>query len=62
MRRETRLLAGLGLRTLDEAVGRTDLLRQRRTGDPSADALDLRRLLARAGAGPSRYVGDVVPD
>ena len=57
-----RLLAGLGLRTLDEAVGRTELLRQRRTGDPSADALDLRRLLARAGAGPSRYVGDVVPD
>jgi glutamate synthase (ferredoxin) len=57
-----RLLASLGLRTIDEAVGRTDLLRQRRTDDPSADAIDLRRLLARAGAGPSRYVGDVVPD
>ena len=27
-------LARLGLRTLDEAVGRVDLLRQRRTGDP----------------------------
>ena len=27
-------LAALGLRTIDEAVGRTDLLRQRRTGDP----------------------------
>jgi glutamate synthase domain-containing protein 3 len=57
-----RLLASLGLRTLDDAVGRTDLLRQRRTGDPSADSLDLRRLLARAGAGPTRYVGDAVPD
>ena len=57
-----RLLAGLGLRTLDEAVGRTELLRQRRTGDPSADALDLRRLLVRAGAGTARYVGDAVPD
>jgi glutamate synthase (ferredoxin) len=57
-----RLLAGLGLRTLDEAVGRTDLLRQRRTGDPSADALDLRPLLVRSGAGAARYVGDAVPD
>jgi glutamate synthase (ferredoxin) len=55
------LLATLGLRTLDEAVGRTDLLRQRRTGDPSADALDLGRLLVRHGEGPARYVGDPVP-
>ncbi len=55
------LLAALGLRTLDEAVGRTDLLRQRRTGDASADAIDLGPLLARAGAGPSRYVGEPVP-
>jgi glutamate synthase domain-containing protein 2/glutamate synthase domain-containing protein 1/glutamate synthase domain-containing protein 3 len=57
-----RLLASLGLRTLDEAVGRTDLLRQRRTGDPSADTLDLRSLLVRSGAGAARYVGDAVPD
>jgi glutamate synthase (ferredoxin) len=57
-----RLLASLGLKTLDEAVGRTDLLRQRRTGDPSADALDLRPLLVRTGAGAARYVGDAVPD
>ena len=57
-----RLLAGLGLRTLDEAVGRTDLLRQRRTGDPAADALDLRPLLVHSGAGAARYVGDAVPD
>jgi glutamate synthase domain-containing protein 2/glutamate synthase domain-containing protein 1/glutamate synthase domain-containing protein 3 len=55
------LLARLGLRTLDEAVGRTDLLRQRRTGDPSADSLDLAPLLARVGEGPPRYVGEPVP-
>jgi glutamate synthase domain-containing protein 2/glutamate synthase domain-containing protein 1/glutamate synthase domain-containing protein 3 len=55
------LLASLGLRTLDEAVGRTDLLRQRRTGDPAADALDLGALLVRHGVGPARYVGVPVP-
>jgi glutamate synthase (ferredoxin) len=55
------LLARLGLRTLDEAVGRTDLLRQRRTGDPAADALDLGPLLATTGQGHARYVGEAVP-
>jgi glutamate synthase (ferredoxin) len=55
------LLASLGLRTIDDAVGRVDLLRQRHTGDPSADALDLRPLLARAGQGHARYVGEPVP-
>ena len=55
------LLASLGLRSLDEAVGRVDLLRQRRTGDPSADALDLSPLLQRAGDGHARHVGDPVP-
>ena len=54
-------LARLGLRTLDEAVGRTDLLRQRRTGDPAADALDLGRVLARQPGGVTRYVGQPVP-
>jgi glutamate synthase (ferredoxin) len=54
-------LARLGLRTLDEAVGRVDLLRQRRTGDPSADSLDLGALLARTGQGHARYVGQPVP-
>jgi glutamate synthase domain-containing protein 2/glutamate synthase domain-containing protein 1/glutamate synthase domain-containing protein 3 len=44
---ETReLLASLGLRRLAEAVGRVDLLAQRRTGDPRADRLDLSPLLA----------------
>ena len=54
-------LAALGLRTVDEAVGRTDLLRQRRTGDAAADALELDRLLVRQGGGPTRYVGQPVP-
>jgi glutamate synthase (ferredoxin) len=55
------LLAGLGLRTVDDAVGRTDLLRQRRTGDASADTLDLAGLLVRHGQGHARYVGQPVP-
>jgi glutamate synthase (ferredoxin) len=50
-----RLLALLGLRSFDEAVGRVECLRQRRIGDPAADALDLSTLLARSGEGPSRH-------
>jgi glutamate synthase domain-containing protein 2/glutamate synthase domain-containing protein 1/glutamate synthase domain-containing protein 3 len=45
-----RLLASLGLRRLDDAIGRVDLLRQRPTGDPRADKLDLSPLLE-PGAG-----------
>ncbi len=56
------VLASLGLRSLDEAIGRVECLRQRRTGDPSTDAVDLRALLGRAGEGSTRYVGDPVPD
>ena len=55
------LLASLGLQTLDEAVGRTDLLRQRRTGDAAADSIDLGGLLVRQGQGHARYVGQPVP-
>ncbi len=40
------LLARLGFRSLDEAIGRVDCLRQRRTGDPRVDAVDLSPLLA----------------
>ncbi|HEX6989427.1 MAG TPA: glutamate synthase-related protein, partial [Bacillota bacterium] len=40
------LLAGLGYRSLDEIIGRVDLLRQRRTGRTAADRLDLSALLA----------------
>ena len=55
---ETReLLASLGLRSLDEAVGRVDLLSQRRTGDARADSLDLSPLLAIGGEdGATRFV------
>jgi glutamate synthase (ferredoxin) len=45
------LLARLGLRSIAEAVGRTDLLRQKRTGDARADSLDLAPLLSTRGAG-----------
>ena len=35
------LLAQLGFRTLDEAIGRVECLRQRTSGDPRADTVDL---------------------
>jgi glutamate synthase (ferredoxin) len=47
-----RLLASLGLRTLDEAIGRTDLLRRKQTNDPRADSVDLEWLLADMGTTP----------
>ena len=40
-----RTLASLGLRSLDEAIGRTDLLHRRTTGDDRADSVDLDWLL-----------------
>jgi glutamate synthase domain-containing protein 2/glutamate synthase domain-containing protein 1/glutamate synthase domain-containing protein 3 len=50
-----RLLASLGLRSLRDAVGRVECLRQRHAGDPAADTLDLSLLLARAAEGASRH-------
>lgn len=41
------ILARLGFRTLDEAIGRTDLLYQVRAETPALDELDLNPLLAR---------------
>jgi glutamate synthase (ferredoxin) len=52
-----RLLASLGLHSLDEAIGRVESLRQRRTDDPTIDALDLTPLLGRGASGPSRFTG-----
>jgi glutamate synthase (ferredoxin) len=49
------LLASLGLRSLRDAVGRVELLRQRHTGDPAADTLDLSPLLGRAAEGAARH-------
>jgi glutamate synthase (ferredoxin) len=63
-----RRLAALGFCSLDDAIGRVDLLRQRRTGDARADALDLSPLLRvpeplvpfrehdNGSAGPPRFV------
>ena len=51
------LLASLGLRSVEEAVGRTDLLTQKATGDPRADALDLSPLLERSHDDSSRQMG-----
>ncbi len=41
-----RLLAQLGFRTMNDAIGRVESLRQRRTGDPRTDSLDLSPILA----------------
>ena len=54
------LLASLGLRSFDEAVGRADLLAARPRAGRAA-RLDLAPLLARAD-GERRHVGDPVPD
>jgi glutamate synthase (ferredoxin) len=53
-----RHLAALGLRSFGEAVGRTDLLRPRPTGDPRAAALDLAPLLATPAGS---YAGEAMP-
>jgi glutamate synthase (ferredoxin) len=50
-------LAQLGLRTIDEAIGRVDLLRQRQTGVDRADAMNLSPLIEPPIAdGPRRFV------
>ena len=53
-----RLLASLGLRSLDEAIGRVECLRQKVTGDPRADAMDLTPLVTppKDPAAPRRFV------
>ena len=57
-----RHLASLGLRSVDEAVGRVELLRQRKTGDTRADLFDLAPLLGRAGEGPTGFAGEARPE
>ncbi len=50
------ILAGLGVRSLDEIIGRTDLLMQVSRGGAHLDDLDLNPILAQADAGGSaRY-------
>ncbi|MDQ6709553.1 MAG: glutamate synthase large subunit [Candidatus Dormibacteraeota bacterium] len=50
-----RILAGLGLRCLDDAIGRVDLLRQAHGAGSRADRLDLAPLLVVAGDGAQRF-------
>ena len=50
------ILARLGYRTLDEVVGRTDLLAQVSRGSPDLDDLDLNPLLVQADTGDSPRV------
>ncbi len=50
------VLAELGLRSLEEAVGRTDLLRQRKTGIPTVDSLDLTPMLGAAASVHSQEI------
>ncbi len=53
-----RALASLGLRSVEEAIGRTDLLQRRETDDPRAEALDLTPLL---DAPRGRYARQPMP-
>ncbi|MDQ3770773.1 MAG: glutamate synthase-related protein, partial [Actinomycetota bacterium] len=51
------LLSSLGLRKIDEAIGRVDLVRQRRTGNPRHDAFDLGPLLFDTGDRARKFTG-----
>ena len=51
------LLSSLGLRSVQEAVGRVDLLRRRRTGDVRYDSLDLAVLLVDAEQRERAFTG-----
>jgi len=55
------LLASLGLRSVDEAIGRVELLRQRSTANERADTLDLSPLLTTPedATAPRRFVAGV---
>ncbi|HEY8216045.1 MAG TPA: glutamate synthase-related protein [Acidimicrobiia bacterium] len=55
------LLASLGFRSLDDAIGRVECLRQRSTGDARADSIDLAPLLHPPSAPdePRRFVEHV---
>ncbi len=51
-----RLLASLGLRSLDEAIGRVDLLRRREGLTGKAERIDVSPLLVDPGVGERRFV------
>ena len=52
------ILAFLGARSLDDVIGRTDLLTQGRRGNPHLDDLDLNPLLIQADPGGNRRTSD----
>ncbi|HEX2699197.1 MAG TPA: glutamate synthase large subunit [Acidimicrobiales bacterium] len=56
-----RLLAELGFRTLDDAIGRVESLRQRRSGDERADTVDLTPMITPPAdrSAPRRFVAGV---
>jgi len=49
------ILASLGLKSLDEAIGRTDLLKQVSRGSPDLDDLDLNPILAQVDSSHPRF-------
>ena len=53
------LLASLGLRSMDEAIGRSDLLRKKITGDVRADSLDVDVLRVDPGDHERRFSGSL---
>jgi glutamate synthase (ferredoxin) len=55
------LLASIGLRSLTDAIGRTDLLCPRTTGDARADSCDLSPLLNADEKEPRHYVAGSAP-
>jgi glutamate synthase (ferredoxin) len=52
------LLASLGLRSIEEAIGRADLLAQKRSGDTRVDSVDLSSLIQPA-ADERRFIASV---
>jgi glutamate synthase (ferredoxin) len=53
------LLSSLGLRSIEEAVGRSDLLRKKITGDVRADSLDVDVLRVDPGNHEHRFTGSL---
>jgi glutamate synthase (ferredoxin) len=53
-----RMLASLGVRSFEEAVGRVECLRRRSRGGERAALLELDRVLAVTGDGPRRFAGE----
>ena len=56
-----RLLASLGMRSMDEAIGQVECLRQRPTGDPRVDSVDLTPIITppEDPDAPRRFVAKV---